>query len=98
LNQECDIKPQFPSCAHTKKFIYFNGTVTKAYSPIILEFCQKYVCMKCGLDFTQEVDYANQDLLLKPYKCPKDDCDSTKFKCLEVNSKSIRVFEFIKNY
>jgi hypothetical protein len=49
--------------------------------------------MKCGLDITQEVDYTNKDLLLKPYKCPKDDCDSTKFKCLEVESKLIRVFD-----
>jgi DNA replicative helicase MCM subunit Mcm2 (Cdc46/Mcm family) len=81
-----EVKPQYPNCSHTNKFICFNGTVTKAFKPIILEYSQKYVCQKCNLDFKNEVNYGLEDLMVKPYKCPKKDCDSNKFKIIELDS------------
>ena len=81
-----DVEIRLPTCKHVNKFISFNGTVTKTFSARMLESAQKYTCGKCGMEFTVEIDFGTVDLLVRPVKCPKEDCPSDKFKI--VNSES----------
>ena len=85
-----DVEVKFPKCEHVNRFVCFNGTVTKAFKSIVLEYSQRYVCIKCGLEFNNDIDYGHQDLMVKPVKCAKPNCDSNKFKCIELDSKLIR--------
>ncbi len=80
-----DIK--YPETKHVNKFINFEGTVTKAFSPSVLEHTQTYYCLKCNTQFISEIDYGCRDLLVKPAKCPNNDCDSNRFKSVDVDSK-----------
>lgn len=74
---------KYPTCSDVNKLICFNGTVTKTCNTRLLESAQTYQCDKCNHEFTQKTDYSHKDLLVRPSKCPNNDCQSDKFKVLE---------------
>ncbi len=93
LPEADDIYVRYPSCTHVNKLICFNGTVTKAFSARMIETSQTWQCNKCGYEFNINIDYGQQDLLVKPAQCPKEDCKCDKFKNINAESRK-RCFVF----
>lgn len=84
----CDeVYVNYPDGRHVNKLVRFNGTVTKAFGPRIMESTQTFMCNKCGHEITVKIDFGHVDLFLKPVKCSNDDCNSDKFKVVSNESE-----------
>lgn len=91
--EEIDIK--LPNIKHVNKFISFSGTVTKAFTAKMLESTQKYNCNKCGMEFAVEIDYGNEDIMVKPAQCAKDGCESTYFTLVKSESQYFLTYKYL---
>ena len=85
--QNCAID-SLPNIQHLNNLIAFNATVTKASSSRMLESAQVYQCNKCGYEFSNPLNYREDDLFSKPRKCPNGECKSDKFAIVNGESES----------
>ena len=65
----------------------FNGTVTKTFEKRCIFTKQLLSCVKCGHEFSVDIDFSYVDLFLKPNKCPNEDCKSDKFTAVDIETK-----------
>jgi DNA helicase MCM9 len=76
-----------PKCEHINKLVSITGTVVKASVARILETAQEYVCIKCSTEFHVEIDLRKESLMVKPTRCPKENCKSAQFKIINSDGK-----------
>lgn len=90
IHEADDIQIKVPNVKHVNKLVSFNGTCTKAFTARMLESSQLYTCNKCGMEVEVDIDYGNEDILVKPSRCTKEGCTSTFFNQVVSESKEIK--------
>ncbi len=97
MPQENGIKIRVPNTEHAKRLVSMDGTIVKASVTRMLESSQEYMCKKCGAEFSMSIDFGKDDLMVKPTRCVKKDCNSDKFQHVATDGESQDVLKVSVN-